>query len=96
MSFLRNVLHDLVEKKLWPVSVALLIALVAVPVVVGRDSNHAADVVPTTKGGAAAGLANRPDAAREQVISLEQQAAGRSSGPERCATPLSSTTCRSP
>lgn len=41
MSFLRNVLHDLVEKRLWPVAVALLIALVAVPVVLGRSSSSA-------------------------------------------------------
>ncbi|HEU4975999.1 MAG TPA: hypothetical protein VFT50_12975 [Baekduia sp.] len=55
MTFLRNVLHDLVEKRLWPVAVALLIALVAVPVVLGgsggdagTDELAAAPVVPSS------------------------------------------------
>lgn len=36
MNFLKNVWADLVERKLWPVAVALVVALVAVPVVLGR------------------------------------------------------------
>jgi hypothetical protein len=51
MTFLRNVLHDLVEKRLWPVAVALLVALVAVPVVLGGGSDDGAepatDVAPS-------------------------------------------------
>jgi hypothetical protein len=35
MSFLRNLLADLVEKRLWPVAVALAAALVAVPFLLG-------------------------------------------------------------
>jgi hypothetical protein len=36
VSFLRNVKADLVDKRLWPVAVALLVALVAVPLALGR------------------------------------------------------------
>jgi hypothetical protein len=35
MTVLRNVLTDLVDKKLWPVAVALLVALAAIPFVLG-------------------------------------------------------------
>ena len=79
MSFLKNVLQDLVEKRLWPVAIALVAALVAVPIVLGGSSSDtgtpATDVVaaaPTTNG-----LANHRDVARAQVVSLEEQAAGK-------------------
>lgn len=39
MSFVRNVWADLRDKKLWPVAVALLVALVAVPVLLGRGGS---------------------------------------------------------
>jgi hypothetical protein len=42
MNFLKNVWADLVERKLWPVAVALLVALVAVPVVLGRGGGDSA------------------------------------------------------
>jgi hypothetical protein len=84
MSFLKNVLHDLVEKRLWPVAIALVAALVAVPMVLGGSSSGtgdpAADVAAVT---ASNGLANHRDVARGKVISLGEQAAGkveRSSG----------------
>jgi hypothetical protein len=83
MSFLRNVLHDLVEKRLWPVAVALVAALVAVPIVLGGKSDAGtptatvADASPTTTNG----LADHRDAARAQVVSLEEQAAGKVSRP---------------
>jgi hypothetical protein len=35
MSFLRSLWSDLVEKRLWPIAIALLLALVAVPVLLG-------------------------------------------------------------
>jgi hypothetical protein len=38
MSFLRNLFADLVEKRLWPVALALVAALVAVPFVLGATS----------------------------------------------------------
>jgi hypothetical protein len=78
MSFLRNVLHDLVAKRLWPVAVALVAALVAVPIVLGGSSNAGTAAPPAVASAAGAnGLANHRDAARAQVVSLEQQATGK-------------------
>lgn len=92
MSFLKNVLHDLIEKRLWPVAIALLAALVAVPIVLGGSSSStgapATDVavVPAPNG-----LANHRDVARGKVISLEEQAEGkvdRSSGKKKIRDPF--------
>jgi hypothetical protein len=44
MSFLRNLLADLVEKRLWPVAVLLVGALVAVPVLLGGGDAGSGDV----------------------------------------------------
>jgi hypothetical protein len=79
MSFLRNVLHDLVEKRLWPVAVALVAALVAVPIVLGGQSSATTNT-PTAVADASTstnGLTDHRDAARAQVVSLEEQAAGK-------------------
>ncbi|CAA9525475.1 MAG: hypothetical protein AVDCRST_MAG13-3683 [uncultured Solirubrobacteraceae bacterium] len=38
MGFLRNVVTDLVEKRLWPVALLLVLALAAVPVLLGRGA----------------------------------------------------------
>lgn len=54
MSFVKNVWADLVERKLWPVAVLLLAALVALPLLLGRA--HGASVtpaLPATPGAAA-------------------------------------------
>lgn len=78
MSFFKNVLHDLVEKRLWPVAIALVAALVAVPIVLGGSSSSTD--APTTDVAAVTapnGLANHRDIARGKVISLEEQAAGK-------------------
>jgi|GEM_PF-552994 len=77
MSFLKNVLHDLVEKRLWPVAIALVAALVAVPILLGGSSPEAATPVDVAAATTTNGLANHRDVAREQVISLEEQAAGK-------------------
>src|SRR3954454_11894357 len=77
MSFLRNVLHDLVEKRLWPVAIALVAALVAVPIVLGGKSDAGTSTPPVVADASANGLANHRDAARAQVVSLEEQAAGK-------------------
>jgi hypothetical protein len=54
MSFLRNLLADLVEKRLWPVAVLLVGALVAVPLVLGGGGGGSASdadvVAPATQG----------------------------------------------
>jgi hypothetical protein len=79
MSFLRNVLHDLIEKRLWPVAIALVAALVAVPIVLGgsSDAGTATPAAPVADASAPNGLANHRDVARAQVVSLEEQAAGK-------------------
>ena len=40
MNHLRTLVRDLVERRLWPVALALVIALVAVPVVLGRGGEQ--------------------------------------------------------
>ena len=53
MSILRNLLADLVEKRLWPVAVVLAGALVAVPFLLGGGGDAGtADVaaIPATQG----------------------------------------------
>jgi hypothetical protein len=54
VSFLRNLLADLVEKRLWPVAVVLAGALVAVPLLLGgSDAGSDPAAVTATPGGAA-------------------------------------------
>jgi hypothetical protein len=78
MSFLKNVLHDLVEKRLWPVAIALVVALIAVPIALGgSDDNAAGTDVAAVPATTTNGLANHRDVAREDVVSLEEQAAGK-------------------
>jgi hypothetical protein len=78
MSFFKNVLSDLVEKRLWPVAIALVAALVAVPIILGGGSSDAGTATAQAPVGTTTnGLANHRDVAREQVVSLEEQAAGK-------------------
>lgn len=70
--FLRNVITDLVEKRLWPVAVALVAALVAVPILLGGKS----DAVTPPAVASTASTAT-PATTAAQVVSLEQQAAGK-------------------
>ena len=51
MTLLRSIVSDLIEKRLWPVAVALGLALVAVPVVVGATGGE-----PPVSGPQVAGL----------------------------------------
>ncbi len=54
MNVLRNIASDLIEKKLWPVAVALVIALAAVPIALrGGDDEVPAAAAPT-------GIAQQP------------------------------------
>lgn len=48
MSFLQNLWRDLVDKRLWPVAVALVLAAVAVPVLMGGGSSTVATAPATT------------------------------------------------
>jgi hypothetical protein len=40
MTFLRNLQHDLVDKKLWPLALILVLALIAVPVLLGGGGSE--------------------------------------------------------
>ena len=42
ISHVRNLVQDLVERRLWPVALVLAVALAAVPVVLGRGGGDAA------------------------------------------------------
>jgi hypothetical protein len=74
--FLRNVISDLVEKRLWPVAVALVAALVAVPIVLGGKSDATTPPAAVADTAAASGATPAPTTAA-QVVSLEAQAAGK-------------------
>src|SRR3954464_1467950 len=57
MSHLRNLIHALVERRLWPVALLLAVALAAVPVLVGRagdDATQSTAAVPATPADAGA------------------------------------------
>ncbi len=73
MSFFKNVLSDLIEKRLWPVAIALVAALVAVPIVLGGSDSAGTPVaaVPSSPTATTAG------ASQAQVVSLEEAAAGK-------------------
>lgn len=74
MTFFRDLLADLISKRLWPVAVALLVALVAAPVVLskGEQSNPAAAAAAQ----AAAQRAQREAAAAQPVVSIAPAGAG--------------------
>jgi hypothetical protein len=56
-SFIRSVLDDLVEKRLWPVAAALVVALIAIPVLLSKSAGTqpASAPAPATPAVAAAG-----------------------------------------
>ena len=75
MPLLRNVLKDLVDKRLWPVAVLLVAALVAAPVVLGRSGDDAPAPAPVTDppaGSAAATDAN--GTAAKAAVTLDTDA----------------------
>jgi hypothetical protein len=49
--FLLDLWHDLKEKRLWPVAVVLLVALVAVPVLLAKPADEAPAPAPVAKAG---------------------------------------------
>ena len=53
--FLKNIVHDLIEKRLWPVALALVVALIAVPIVLGGSSASAPAVASAPLPGAGNG-----------------------------------------
>lgn len=74
MSFFKNVLADLIEKRLWPVAIALVAALVAVPIVLGGSSDPSGTPVA---GVATPSTASGAGTSKAEVVSLEEQAAGK-------------------
>jgi hypothetical protein len=82
MSLVRNVWNDLVEKRLWPVAIVLVIALVAVPVLItrGQSTSTSAGVVATAApAGPVAGTA---------VVSLAPSATGPTNRPGKVRNPF--------
>lgn len=71
MSFLRDIWADIVEKRLWPVVVVLVLALIAIPVALGSgggsDPQAGAALPPTTK----------VDSSAKEVVSLATPATPR-------------------
>ncbi len=68
MNVLRNIWSDLVEKKLWPVAAALVVALVAVPLALSAGGS---DAQPAPAGAVNAAPANEP------MVSLDTNAGTR-------------------
>jgi hypothetical protein len=48
MNFVKNLYADLIEKRLWPVALGLLIALVAIPILVSKPAPESGSTAPTT------------------------------------------------
>lgn len=88
MSFLRNVIRDLVERKLWPVALVLLVALVAVPVVLGGGGDAGGDATDLAAAPAAGGSSASGASGAAEVVSLEAQAAGRVNRPGHTRDPF--------
>jgi hypothetical protein len=84
--FLRNVITDLVEKRLWPVAVALVAALVAVPILLGGKSD--ATTPPAVASAATASSATPSPTTAAQVVSLEQEAAGKTANASSVRDPF--------
>jgi hypothetical protein len=89
MSAVRTVISDLVDRRLWPVALALVAALVAVPVLLGGGSSTpapaapVANATPATAGTAQAAISvstpstarkNRPGAVRNPFIQHKAKA----------------------
>jgi hypothetical protein len=66
MNAVRGVLRDLVERKLWPLALLLLVAAVAVPIYLGRPVADSADVPVAQQANAAK--------ASKAAVSIEDQA----------------------
>jgi hypothetical protein len=60
VSFLRNLVQDLVDKRLWPVAVVLVVAVVAVPVVLKKSEPHADTVAAARQPSTAPVLPGTP------------------------------------
>src|SRR4051794_33495461 len=77
MPFLRNILKDLVDKRLWPVALLLVGALVAVPVVLGRSGGDTAAPPPAPIADAAPGSAAAGSSVNRAAVSLDTEPSDR-------------------
>ena len=85
MTFLRNLQHDLVDKKLWPLVVVLVLALIAVPVLLGGGSDPASAPVPgaaTATPPTASAAAAAPSTA-EVAVAVEEPGLRKRAGKTR-------------
>jgi len=71
MKQLRDLLSDLVERRLWPVALALVVALVAIPVVLGRGGTSAPPATPATGATADAGTGSTAGTADKAEVTLD-------------------------
>jgi len=74
---LRNLLNELVERRLWPVALLLLVALVAVPLLLAKPASPTADDAPPAaapQAAAAAAAAPAAAAPGEPVVSVTRDA----------------------
>ena len=82
MSLVRNVWNDLVEKRLWPVAIVLVVALVAVPVLLTRGESS------STPTGVASTAAPAGPVAGTAVVSLAPSASGPTNRPGTVRNPF--------
>lgn len=87
MSSLRDLVSDLVEKRLWPVAVVLVVALVAVPFVLAKSPTVEPTATPTAVAAAAAAAADvTPSEPAVSVVAKSSSSAplrGRTKNPFR-------------
>ncbi len=76
MTFVRAIVNDLVERKLWPVALLLVVALVATPVVLGRGAGEAVDTAATQP-------ATSPSTADDETASLAEVTLDEQEAPAR-------------
>jgi hypothetical protein len=77
MTFVRSLVRDLVERRLWPVAVLLVAGLVAVPFVLGGGSEPAAPVdVPVTAPTPNDTTAERAEVTVDESVPAERERAG--------------------
>jgi len=81
VTFLRNLGHDLVDKKLWPIAVVLVLAVIAVPILLGGDGGAAPTSVAQAPVAGAAAVA--PVGAAEVAVAVEEPALRRRAGKTR-------------
>ena len=68
MTFFRDLISDLLTKRLWPVAVLLVGALIAVPVLVSKPAPH--DEQAAAAARSTANQAAKESAAAQPVVSL--------------------------